>query len=120
MEIRPMSFDFNRFIRQPTTIHALGCIAAGVGAALAHVATGNPHIDLVVAGLAYIGTHLGIDDNSATEAWATAFTNDLLHGAAPVKMLTDASGVAGAFAAVPSPAPQPVVPEHPAPAPAVA
>jgi hypothetical protein len=89
--------NLDKFIRQPSNIHALGVIAAGAGAALAHVATGNPKIDIAIAALAYVLTHLGINDNSVLEASTTALVTDLTSGAPTVKTMTDAAGVVGAL-----------------------
>lgn len=99
--------NLDNWIRQPTTIHALGVIAAGAGAALAQVATGNHVLDVTVAVLAYVLTHLGINDNSSAEASATALTTDFLHigQTSPTKMLGDAAAVA---ASVPMPSVAPI------------
>lgn len=91
--------NINNWIRQPTTLHGLGVIAAGAGAALSQVTTGNHTVDAVIGALAYVAVHLGVDDHSAAEASAQAFVTDLVHGAAPVKMLTDAAGAAAALPA---------------------
>ena len=88
--------DFNRWIRQPTTIHAIGVIAAGFGAALSQVSTGNHTLDAATAILAYVLVHLGIDDHSVMEASATALASDLMHGAAPAKTIGDAVALGGA------------------------
>lgn len=65
--------DFNSWIRQPTTIHGLAVLAAGAGAALAHVATGNHTVDAAIAVIAYVAVHLGVDDHSAAEQSAGDF-----------------------------------------------
>ncbi|HEY4173601.1 MAG TPA: hypothetical protein VGM42_11290 [Rhodopila sp.] len=92
--------NLDAWIRQPSTLHGIGVMAAGVGAALAQVATGNPKVDAVVAVVGYVLVHLGINDNSSLQTSVTAFTDDLLHGAAPVKMLGDATAVEAAAAPV--------------------
>jgi hypothetical protein len=76
-----MSFDWNRWITQPTTIHGLGVVAAGVGAALAQVSTGDAKTDAVVAVIAYLLVHLGINDNSVGEQAATALTTEAIAAA---------------------------------------
>ena len=75
--------DIDAWIRQPTTIHGVGVVAAGIGYALAHLATGNPTYDTIIAVAAYALVHLGIDDHSAVQQAVTATTLDLLNGAAP-------------------------------------
>lgn len=87
-------FSFDNWIRQPTTIHALGATAAGVGAALSQVTTGNHTIDMVIAAVAYVAVHLGIDDHSAQAQAAQTLVSDLLHKADPAKVMADASAVA--------------------------
>jgi hypothetical protein len=77
--------NFDSWIRQPTNIHAFGVIAAGAGAALAQVATGNHTLDIVVGVIAYVLTHLGIDDNSAPEASSKRIAEALTHGREPTK-----------------------------------
>jgi hypothetical protein len=72
-------FDFNTWIRQPTTIHGLAVCAAGIGGALAHIATGNPHVDAVIAVAAYVLVHLGIDDHSQFEQMVTGTVLDGAH-----------------------------------------
>lgn len=94
--------NFDRWIRQTSTIHGLGVAAAGVGAGLAHLTTGNPKVDAVVAVVAYVLLHLGIDDHSAAEQSVTALTADLIQGAAPAKMFADAAPL---LAAIPTTAP---------------
>jgi hypothetical protein len=83
--------NFDRWIRQTSTIHGLGVAAAGIGAGLAHLTTGNPKVDFVVAATAYVLLHLGIDDHSAAEQSVTALTADLIQGMPAAKMLTDAA-----------------------------
>jgi hypothetical protein len=83
--------DIDAWIRQPTTIHGIGVVAAGIGYALTHLATGNPTYDTVIAVAAYALVHLGIDDHSAVQQAVTATTLDLLNGAAPAKVLSDAA-----------------------------
>ena len=75
--------DIDAWIRQPTTIHGLGVVAAGIGYALTHLATGNPTYDTIIAVAAYALVHLGIDDHSAVQQAVTTTTRDLLNGAAP-------------------------------------
>jgi hypothetical protein len=94
--------DFNRWIRQPTTIHAIGVVAAGFGAALAQVTTGNHTVDAAVAILAYVLTHLGIDDHSVMETSTTALAADLIHGAPTAKIIGDAVTLGGAVQTVAS------------------
>ena len=57
--------SFLAWLRQPTTIHALGVVAAAVGGSLSQVATGNPTIDAIVGLVAYVLVHLGINDHTA-------------------------------------------------------
>ena len=83
--------NLDNWIRQPTNIHALAVIAAGAGAALAHVATGNQTIDLAVAAVSYLAIHLGINDNSALEQDVTGFLTDLQNHAPVTQTLTDAT-----------------------------
>lgn len=95
-------FDFNRWIRQPTTIHALGVVAGAVGAALADVATGNKTLDIAVSLAAYLLVHLGIDDHSAASADVTALTTDLIstaqgHSVATTKLLGDVAATVQAM-----------------------
>ncbi|HEY0185682.1 MAG TPA: hypothetical protein VGC09_23005 [Rhodopila sp.] len=66
-----MSLDFNTWIRQPSTLHGLGVVAAGIGAALAQITTGSPGWDAIIAVGAYALVHLGIDDHSAAEQAVT-------------------------------------------------
>ncbi len=100
-----MAFDFNSWIRQPTTLHALGVVAAGVGVALTHLATGNPTWDAVVGVVAYVLVHLGIDDNSAAEQAVTAVASDVVSKADPNKLVSDVGAAVSALrpAAPPSP-----------------
>ncbi len=58
------------WLRQPTTIHAIGVIAGAVGAGLSQVTTANPTWDAVIGVAAYVLVHLGINDH-------TAFSSDL-------------------------------------------
>jgi hypothetical protein len=88
--------NIDKWVRQPSTLHALGVIAAGLGAALTQVATGNHTADLAVGIAAYVLTHLGIDDNSALETGVTTVVTDLRTGASPTQTLTDAAALAGA------------------------
>lgn len=74
-----MTFDFNVWIRQPTTITGLGTAAAGIGAALSHVATGNPKVDAVVAFVAFILVHLAVDDHSAAGVAMKAVAGDAIN-----------------------------------------
>ena len=53
------------WLRQPTTIHALGVVAAAVGAGLSQLTTGDATVDSIVAVLAYVLVHAGIPDNTA-------------------------------------------------------
>lgn len=110
-----MAFDFTKFIRQPTTIHALGVIAAGAGAALVHVATGNPKADMAVAAIAYVLVHLGIDDHSAAESSVTSVMADAIavaQGKTPdaAKAIADVTTATNAVGALLTPAPVVVVP----------
>ena len=118
-----MAYDLNRWLRQPTTIHALGVIAAGVGAGLAQVVTGNPKIDAVVAGIAYVLTHLGIDDHSAMEATATKVVSDVavVGSTAGSNLIADTVALINAVqAATTTPQPTHEAPAAPTPAPAPA
>ena len=74
-----MQVDFNRWLRQPTTIHALGVVAAGIGFALTNFVTGNPKVDGAVAVVAYVLIHLGIDDHSSLESSAKQVSADVIH-----------------------------------------
>lgn len=85
--------DIDAWIRQPTTIHGLGVVAAGIGYALTHLATGNPTYDTIIAVAAYALVHLGIDDHSAIQQAVTTTTLDLLNGAPLPKVLADAAPV---------------------------
>jgi hypothetical protein len=89
--------NIEKWIRQPTTIHGLAVLAAGAGAALAHVTTGNHVVDAVIAVAAYVGIHLGIDDHSTAEAGMSALVNDLVSRADPGKTIADASAAATAL-----------------------
>ena len=107
-----MAFDFDAWIRQPTTLHGLAVAAAGIGVALAHVATGNPKIDAACGIIAYVAMHIGIDDNSTAERAVTAVATDAVavvsgKGVDPTKALTDAAAAAGAVKGLmAAPAPQ--------------
>jgi hypothetical protein len=83
-----MPFDFNAWIRQPSTIHGLAVAAAGVGAALSHFATGNQTVDAIIAVIAYVGLHLGVDDHSVAETAVTNLTGDVLRFAPGAPPLT--------------------------------
>lgn len=76
--------DFNNWIRQPTTIHGLGVLAAGLGAGMSQLVTGNPTVDGVVAVIAYVLMHLGIDDHSVTEKVITSMTAEIGQSLAPL------------------------------------
>jgi len=54
------------WIRQPTTIHAIGVAAAALGGTLSQVTTGNPTVDGFVALAAYVLVHAGINDHTST------------------------------------------------------
>lgn len=99
--------NFNNWIRQPTNIHAIAVITAGIGAALSHVATANPTVNIAVAVAAYLLVHLGINDNSALEIEVTAVTTDLLTKAPVETTLADAAKLANlgdaAFKTPPAP-----------------
>ena len=86
--------DIDAWIRQPSTIHGLGVIAAGIGYALTHLATGNPTYDTLIAAAAYALVHLGIDDHSAEQSVVTTTTLDLLSGAPISKVVEDAAPLA--------------------------
>ena len=60
-----MKMDLESWIRQPTTIHAIGMAAATLGGVLAQLTTGNAVVDAFVSILAYVLVHAGIDDNTA-------------------------------------------------------
>lgn len=85
--------NFDTWIRQPSTLHGLGIIAGGIGAALSHVTTGNTTIDAVVAVSAYALVHLGINDNSTMQQGITTLTTDLIQGASTAKLMGDAAPV---------------------------
>jgi hypothetical protein len=63
-----MNFNFNTWIRQPTTIHGLAVMAGGFAGLASHVATGNQMIDGCLSILAYFLTHVAVDDNSVSPA----------------------------------------------------
>lgn len=56
--------SFNEWIRQPTTIHGIGVIAAGAAIAAGHIFKANPEVSALAGGVVYALVHLGIDDNS--------------------------------------------------------
>jgi hypothetical protein len=130
-----MSFSFDTWIRQPSTLHGLGVIAGGIGAALAHLTTGNAQVDMIVFGLSYALVHLGIDDNSVAQQSVTAVATDAINAATgkavdATKALTDVLTAAQALkplapvvqgpANAPPPAPPPLRPVPPPNPPAVA
>jgi len=89
-----MSFDINSWVRQPTTLHAIGVIAGGIGVALGQLSTGNPTWDAVIGVTAYVLVHLGVDDNSVAQQSVTAVATDAINAATgkavdATKALTD-------------------------------
>jgi hypothetical protein len=58
---------FLTWLRQPTTIHALGVIAGTLGAALGQAATGNPTVDAIVGLIAYVLVHLTVNDHTVSK-----------------------------------------------------
>ena len=95
--------DIENWIRQPTTIHGFAVAAAGVGAALTHLATGNTTWDAVIGAAAYVLVHLGIDDHSAFEQSVTKLTDDAIAKRGPQTLIGDAVGVATTAPASPTP-----------------
>jgi hypothetical protein len=84
--------DFNKWIRQPTNIHAIGVTLAVSAGALTHVVTGNIHLDAVIAVFCYVGAHFGINDNSMLHQEELEFVSDLMNSkqASPAQTLSDA------------------------------
>ena len=110
-----MKFDINAWIRQPSTIQGLGVLAAGIGGALAHLATGNSNIDGIVAVLSYVLVHLGVDDHSVAEKAITAVAGDVIRfdqGAAPDtgKLISDALALVTALQSQTQPPAPPATP----------
>jgi hypothetical protein len=94
-----MNFDFNTWIRQPSTITGLASAAAGIGAALSQVTTGNEKVDAVVAFVSFILVHLAVDDHSASGVAVKGLAGDVVNLATgnPVevtKIAADVSDVA--------------------------
>lgn len=101
------------WLRQPSTIHGLGVLAAAAGAALAHVTTGNPTVDAAVAAGAYVLVHLGVNDNSATAQALDKLATDIATAAMQKKLAAampelfgDGVAVASALATQPAPTTQ--------------
>jgi hypothetical protein len=95
--------SFKRWIAQPTTIHGLGALALGIVGYTAHTFGADPKIAVACGAVGYVLTHLGINDNSASqnvqkllEDAATAYVNKQLATALPT-LLTDGSNIAVAF-----------------------
>lgn len=59
---------FEAWLRQPSTIHALGVCAGAIGAALTELTTGNATADAVIGVVAYALVHAGIRDHTAPPA----------------------------------------------------
>ena len=81
------------FLRQPTNLHAFGVIAGGVAGGLAHITTGNPTIDTVVAVLVFVLSQFAINDNTKANSAVAALVKDSIV-AAESKKLDVATGVA--------------------------
>lgn len=103
--------DFNKFLRQPTNIHALGAAAAGIGLALSQMPPfANPWLSGAVSLAAYVLVHLGIDDNSVQETEAKAITGDVVaasqgHAPSVSQVVSDAMQLMDALKTLQQPAP---------------
>lgn len=71
-----MKETLENWLRQTSTIHAIGVLAMVVGGALTQVTFGNPTWDAVIGVLAYLLVHLGIDDHSAKQAAMSKMAED--------------------------------------------
>ena len=104
--------NLDNFFRQPSNIHALGVILGGASAALAHFVTGNPTVDGIFGIIAYVGTHLAINDNSAPEVAAERATKAALAGKTP--SLDDLKEIVQSFLKQTPPEQQTPAPKPPA------
>jgi hypothetical protein len=99
--------------RQPTTIHALGAIAAGLVGAISHMLGASEEISFGCSLAAYALTHAGINDSTASRSVeqliqdaAQAYVKKSWVTMVPM-LMADAENIAVAFTPPKSPAPAP-------------
>jgi hypothetical protein len=58
------SFNFDTWIRQPSTLHGLAAGLGGLAATVSHQSFGNPTLDALAAAISYVLMHVLVDDHS--------------------------------------------------------
>ena len=77
-----MAFDFQGWLRQPSTITGIAGFATAIITGVAHYFAGDATLDVVVGSVTFSAVHLVINDNSQAAADAQALAIDLTKGVA--------------------------------------